>query len=687
MTAGGGSTPTRDDGGEILWVPPAERAAATAMARFLRWVAEREGVPEDYQAVWAWSTRPGSGFWAALAEFFEVASDGDWTVERTPGVDELSGADWFPQVQLNYAEHALRGDDARGPALVQLSEDRDPVDVSWVELRGRVGAFAAALRAWGVRPGDRVVGYLPNLVETVVALLGSAAVGAVWACCAPDYGTDAVIDRLAQIEPKVLVAADGYRFAGRPVDRTEEIEQIVAGLPSLERVVVVPRLRAAVGLDVAVPVVPWADVAATPAEPVFERVPFDHPLWILYSSGTTGLPKGIVHSQGGIVLEHLKWLGLHDDVRAGDRFFWFTSTAWMVWNASVSALLLGATVVLYDGAPNRPGADRLWELTAQSRATQFGTSAGYLTASQKAGLTPGRDHDLSALRTVLYSGSVLPVDGWRWVYEAVKGDVWLDAPCGGTDVCTPYVGGNPLSPVHAGEMQCRFLGTRVESWDEEGRHATDRIGELVVTAAMPSMPVRFWNDPDGSRFREAYFDVYPGVWRHGDWITITSRGTATVHGRSDSTINRHGVRMGSADIYAAVDRIPEVTDSLVIGAELGAGDYWMPLFVTLAQGQVLDAALRARIADEIRRSCSARHVPDEILQAPAIPHTLTGKRLEVPVKRLLQGFEPARAVNAGVVDTPEVLQWFTELGARRRAGTADPDPAGERVRAPADGSS
>lgn len=648
----------------MLWTPSPEQASSSAMARFSRWVADRARLSgDDYDALWSWSVRKGSGFWAGLAEFFDVVADGDWSVERDPSCTELSGAGWFPHVRLNYAEQALRGSDEHGPALVALSEGRAPVELSWQELRLAVGAFAAQLREWGVRPGDRVAGYLPNIAEAVVALLGTAAVGAVWACCAPDYGIDAVVDRLAQIEPTVLVAADGYRFGGRDVDRVAAIEEIAARLPTLRHVVVVPRIHDGVPPGTT----PWAEVVAAGTEPVFVRVAFDHPLWILYSSGTTGLPKGIVHSHGGIVLEHLKWLGLHDDVRAGDRFFWFTSTAWMVWNASVSALLVGATVVLYDGAPNRPGPDRLWQLAAQSRATQFGTSAGYLSASQKAGLRPGEEFDLSALRAVLYSGAVLPVEGWHWVYDAVKRDLWLDAPCGGTDVCTPYVGGNPMLPVHAGEMQCRFLGTRVESWDAEGRHATDRIGELVVTAAIPSMPVRFWNDPDGRRFREAYFEIYPGIWRHGDWITITSRGTAIVHGRSDSTINRHGVRMGSADIYAAVDRIPEVADSLVIGAELDGGGYWMPLFVTLVEGAELDEDLRARIADEIRRTCSARHVPDEILEAPAIPRTLTGKRLEVPVKRLLQGFDPARAVNPGVVDSPEALDWFTELGVRRRA--------------------
>jgi acetoacetyl-CoA synthetase len=639
------------------------------MARFAAAIACREGFqPDDYAALWAWSVRPGSGFWAELAEFFDVIGEGDWSAERAHRED-LSGAGWFPRVRLNYAEQALRHRDQDTPALVAYSEDTPPRSVSWADLRHQVGALAAALREWGVRPGDRVAGYLPDIPEGVVALLATAAVGAVWACCAPDYGIDAVVDRLAQIGPTVLIAADGYRFAGRQVDRRDEIERITEQLPSVRRVVVIPHSGTGAVVDGRMS---WSEVTEGQIEPVFERVPFDHPLWILYSSGTTGLPKGIVHSHGGITLEHLKWFGLHDDVRAGDRFFWFTSTAWMVWNASVAPLLLGATKVCYDGAPNRPGPARLWQLAADCSATHFGTSAGYLTACQKAGLRPEAEFDLSALGTVMYSGAVLPVEGWRWFY-AGGANVWLDAPCGGTDVCTPYVGGNPMLPVNAGEMQCRLLGTRVESWDADGRHGTDRIGELVVTAPMPSMPIGFWNDPDGSRYQEAYFSTYPGVWRHGDWITITSRGTAIVQGRSDSTINRHGVRMGSADIYAAVDRIAEVTDSLVIGAELDDGGYWMPLFVTLAEGVELDDGLRDRIRSTIREVCSARHVPDEILQAPAIPHTLTGKRLEVPVKRLLQGFDPARAVNAGVVDHPSALEWFRELGERRRAGDGKSD--------------
>jgi acetoacetyl-CoA synthetase len=652
------------------------------MALFAQRVAEREDLPTgDYDALWAWSVRPGSGFWSSLAVFFDVVADGDWSVERDRR-DDLSGAGWFPHISLNYAEQALRGSDEDGPALLGISEGSQPRTVTWTELRHQVGALSERLRGWGVGPGDRVAGYLPDIPEAVIAVLATTAIGAMWSCCAPDFGTDAVVDRLAQIDPMVLIAADGYRFAGRDVDRHEAIAEITRRLPSLRQVLIVPRVHP----EAPAGTTAWADACAGEIEPTFERVPFDHPLWVLYSSGTTGLPKGIVHSHGGIVLEHLKWLGLHDDVRAGDRFFWFSSTGWMVWNASIAALMLGATKVSYDGAPNRPGLDRLWQVAAECGATQFGTSAGYLTACQKAGFHPDAARDLPALRTVLYSGAVLPVEGWRWFYDGGT-DVWLDAPCGGTDVCTPYVGGNPMRPVYAGEMQCRFLGTRVESWDAEGRHSEDRVGELVVTAPMPSMPVAFWNDPDGTRYQEAYFDTYPGVWRHGDWITITSRGTAVVHGRSDSTINRHGVRMGSADIYAAVDRVPEVTDSLVIGAELPGGGYWMPLFVTLADGADMDDEVRGRVADIIRRVCSARHVPDEILLAPAIPRTLTGKRLEVPIKRLLQGFDPARAVNAGAVDNPEALAWFARLGADRRAaasGTDDAHPAsGSTQHAPA----
>jgi acetoacetyl-CoA synthetase len=579
------------------------------------------------------------------------------------GSTDMPGAAWFPGAQLNYAEQIFTQATDERPALLVLGEGRAPDEVSWSELREQVGALAAKLREWGVQPGDRVAGYLPNTPQAVVSLLAAASIGAVWACCPPDYGTGAVVDRLQQIEPSVLIAVDGYRYSGRDFDRREKLDAIVDALPSVRRVVLVPCDPAASHNP---EWISWDEATSTAAELSFAQVAFDHPLWILYSSGTTGLPKGIVHGHGGIIVEHQKWLGLHNDVQPGDRFVRYTSTAWMIWYVALGSLLLGATAVLYDGSPGHPGPQALWDIVADTKATYFGTSAGHIVATSKAGLRPRETHDLSALRCILSTGSPLPVASWRWVYDAVKPDVWLDAPSGGTDVCTPYVGGCPTKPVVAGEMQCRFLGTRVEAWDHDGKSLIGEVGDLVVTAPMPSMPLYFWNDPDGERYRSAYFDEFPGVWRHGDWITITDRGTAVLHGRSDSTINRRGVRMGSAEIYSAMDVIDEISDCLVIGAELPDGDYYMPLFVVLAADAQLDDALRNRINQHIRVTCSARHVPDEIIAVPAIPHTLTGKRLEVPVKRLIQGADLNDVVNVGVVDRPDVLPLFAEAGRRAR---------------------
>ena len=646
----------------LLWQPLPEVAAASRLVHFQGWLETTQGVPTaDYEELWQWSVEQPAAFWAALWEFFEVKASAPY--DAVLGSIDMPGAEWFPGARLNYAEQIFAQASDERPALLALAEGHEPYEVSWSELREQVGALAAKLRGWGVQPGDRVAGYLPNTPHAVISLLATASIGAVWACCPPDYGTGAVVDRLQQIEPSVLIAVDGYRYGGKDYDRTDELNTIVAALPSVRRVV----------LDAFDPAVQhnsewsnWDEATSTAADLSFAQVAFDHPLWILYSSGTTGLPKGIVHGHGGIVLEHLKWLGLHNDVQPGDRFFWYSSTAWMIWYVAVGSLMLGATAVLYDGSPGHPGPDALWDIVAGTSATYFGTSAGHLVATSKSGLRPRETHDLSGLRCIMSTGSPLPASGWRWVYDAVKPDVWLDAPSGGTDVCTPYVGGCPTKPVVAGEMQCRFLGTRVEAWDHDGTSLIDAVGDLVVTAPMPSMPLYFWNDPDGERYRSAYFDEFPGVWRHGDWITITERGTATIHGRSDSTINRRGVRMGSAEIYAAVDDIAQITDSLVIGAELPDGDYYMPLFVVLAAGAELDDSLRTRINQHIRATCSARHVPDEIVAVPAIPHTLTGKRLEVPVKRLIQGAAVNDVVNVGVVDRPDVLPLFSEAGRRAR---------------------
>ncbi len=658
--------PGTEDAPRLLSPPPAR--GDSSMARFIEWLrSERRVDVSTYEELWSWSVEHLEEFWAAAWDFFGIRSSQRY--DEVLRHRSMPGAAWFPGARLNYAQQVFEQAAADRPALIVTAEKCDPYEVSWPDLRRQVGALAQQLRDWGVQPGDRIGAYLPNIPQAVVAVLAAASIGAVWSCCAPDYGTQSVIDRFSQIEPVVLIVTDGYRYGGRVVDRRSEAAAIARALPSVRRVVGVSYVY-----DHEPPVsgvVPWNDAVAGDADLVFDPVPFDHPLWILYSSGTTGLPKGIVHGHGGIVLEHLKWLGLHNDVRPGDRFFWYTTTAWMIWNVVVGSLLVGATAILYDGSPAWPGKDGVWQLAARTRATFLGLSAGYVTASQKAGLTPGASHDLSALRCIMSTGSPLPRAGWQWIYDHVKADVWLDAPSGGTDVCTPYVGGCPLKPVYAGEMQCRFLGTRVEAWSDDATPLVDAVGELVVTAPMPSMPLYFWGDPDGRRYHEAYFDSFPGVWRHGDWITITSRGTAIIHGRSDSTLNRHGVRMGSSDIYAAVERLPEIAESLVIGAEFPDARYYMPLFVVLAEGAVLDDALKARITDSIRTHCSPRHVPDEILEVPGIPHTLTGKRLEVPVKHLIQGVPLERAVNPGVVDAPDVLAYYADLG-RRLASTGAP---------------
>ncbi|MEU3048979.1 MULTISPECIES: acetoacetate--CoA ligase [unclassified Streptomyces] len=650
-----------------LWQPDADRVAAARVTRFQAWAAEHHGAPAEggYPALHRWSVDELETFWQAVAEWFDIRFTTPY--ERVLADRSMPGARWFPGATLNYAEHALRTaeDPARSaePALLRVDETQEPAPVSWAELRRQVGALAARLRDLGVRPGDRVSGYLPNIPEAVTALLATAAVGAVWTSCAPDFGARSVLDRFQQVEPVVLFTVDGYRYGGKEHDRTATVAELRGELPSLRAVVHIPLL----GTEAPEGALDWAAVTAGETEPVFEQVPFDHPLWVLYSSGTTGLPKAIVQSQGGILLEHYKQLGLHCDLGPGDRFFWYTSTGWMMWNFLVSGLLTGTTVVLYDGSPGHPTTGAQWAVAERTGATLFGTSAAYVMACAKAGVHPSRDHDLSRIGCVATTGSPLPPDGFRWLHDEVRADLWIASVSGGTDVCSCFAGAVPTLPVRIGELQAACLGTDLRSFDPQGEPLVGEVGELVVTNPMPSMPVRFWNDPDGSRYRESYFETYPGVWRHGDWITLTETGSVIIHGRSDSTLNRQGVRMGSADIYEAVERLPEIRESLVIGLEEPDGGYWMPLFVHLAPGAVLDDALRDRVKRTIREQLSPRHVPDEIIEVPGVPHTLTGKRIEVPVKRLLQGTDLARAVNPGSVDNLDLLRFYEELAHTRRA--------------------
>ncbi|WP_233491239.1 acetoacetate--CoA ligase [Blastococcus sp. TBT05-19] len=647
-----------------LWRPNPDTVHRTRMATFARWVEERRGLsfgdPTEYDVLWRWSVENLDQFWGDLAAWTGVLPD--VPDDRVLTDRSMPGAVWFPGTTVNYAEQALAHATDAHPAIIAVAEDADPVEISWETLRGQVGAFAATLRGLGVRSGDRVVGYLPNVPEAIVAFLGAASIGAVWSACAPDFGTRAVLDRFAQIEPTVLVAVDGYRFNGRAHDRREVVAELRAALPTVRSTIAVPRLFAD---EVPEGAMSWADAVADEQEPVFEATPFDAPLWILYSSGTTGLPKGIVHGHGGVVLEQRKSGTLHSDLCPGDRFYWYTSTAWMMWNVVVSSLLSGATAVVHDGAPAYPTVDAQFALAASLGVTHLGTSPGYLAAVQKAGVRPGEDHDLSAVRVLASTGSPLPAGSYTWVYDAVGTHLQLTSASGGTDVATGFIGSSPLLPVTAGELQRPNLGVAVASWNEQGEPVAGELGELVVTEPMPSMPLHFWNDPDGERYRAAYFEPWPGVWRHGDWLEITERGTCVITGRSDSTLNRGGVRMGTADIYAAVEAFPEVLDCVVLGVEQPDGGYWMPLFVQLAPGEELTDDLVGRLKAAIRTTASPRHVPDEVLAVPGVPHTRTGKRLEVPLKRLFQGVDPAKAVNTGTVDDASLVEHYIALAKDR----------------------
>jgi len=647
---------------ERLWEPSAELVENSRLREFMAWLAtERDREIATYEELWRWSVEDLEGFWSAIWDFFGVRADG--RAERALGSRAMPGAEWFAGTSLNYAEHVFAGKDAAETAIVHASELRELGELSWGSLRVQVAAAAAGLRALGVERGDRVVAYMPNVPETIVAFLATASIGAIWSSCSPDFGPASVIDRFAQIEPKVLFAVDGYRYGGKDFDRRETLVQLQEAMPSLERTVVLPYLDPEPDLGGLRDATPWAELLASGegAELSFARVPFDHPLWVLYSSGTTGLPKAIVQSQGGILLEHLKKLHLHVDAHPGDRLFWFTTTGWMMWNFLVSGLLTRAAIVLYDGNPGHPDMGVLWDLAERAGVTMFGTSASYIAACMKAGLEPGAGRDLSRLRAVGSTGSPLSPEGFDWVYEQLGEDTWLFSTSGGTDLCTAFVGGVALLPVYRGELQGRALGAAVEAWDEDGKPAIDEVGELVVTAPMPSMPVSFWGDEDGSRYRAAYFEHYPGVWRHGDWIEITSRGTAVIYGRSDSTINRSGVRMGTSEIYRAVLGLEEIVDALVVDVPRPGTEGWMPLFVVLREGAALDDTLRGEIARRVRAQCSPRHVPDEVFAIAAVPRTLSGKVLEVPVKRILMGTPPEQAASRDSLANPAALDWFVEL--------------------------
>jgi acetoacetyl-CoA synthetase len=643
---------------EVLWEPTSQRIERAGVTRFTRWLSDTRGLDlPGYDALWHWSVNELEAFWTAIVEYFDVRLEtaGDGVLDSMA----MPGATWFPGATVSYAEHIFRDKRSDSVAIHHASELRELSAWTWGELREQTAQIAAGLKKLGVGPGDRVAAYMPNIPETVAAFLACASIGAIWSSAAPEFGARSVIDRFSQIEPKVMLAIDGYRYGGKDFDRSPMVAEVAGEVPSLQHVVKLGYLDGS----------GWEDGFLVAGEGLpFAPLDFSHPLWVLYSSGTTGLPKPIVHGQGGILIEQLKQGHLHLDAQAGDRVFWFSTTGWMMWNFLVGVLLTDASIVLFDGNPGYPDLGTLWNLAEETRMTTFGTSAAFIASCMKAEIEPAKGRDLRALGAVGSTGSPLSPEGFRWIYDRLGADTWLFSTSGGTDTCTAFVGGIPTLPVYLGELQCRCLGASVEAWDPDGHPLTDEVGELVITKPMPTMPIYFWGDtaPNseslvGERYRESYFEMFPGVWRHGDWIEITSRGTAIIYGRSDSTINRGGVRMGTSEIYRAVLAVPEVLDALVVDLPREGTDGWMPLFVVVKDGAELTDELIAQLRRRIREDCSPRHVPDEIRQITEVPRTLSGKVLEVPVKRILTGTPLDQAASRESLANPAALDAFVAL--------------------------
>ena len=659
--------------GDLLWEPGEKRKSKAHVTAYLNYLKKTKSLNfTSYGELWDWSVNNLEEFWGSVWNYFDIKASAPYSAVLSG--EKMPGAVWFKGAKLNFAEQVFRNFTEKKPALMFQSELEPLHEISWQEIKQKVSSLANALRKMGVKPGDRVVAYIPNIPEAVIAVLACSSLGAIWSSCSPDFGSRSVIDRFKQIEPKVLFVVDGYKYSGKNFDRRSVIDKLQKALPSLEQTIFIKYLfqETKNGTKEADPpnIIPWETLINNPSTLSFEQVPFDHPLWVVYSSGTTGLPKPIVQGHGGIIIELLKFTRFHLDLKVEDRFFWFSTTGWIMWNILLGGLLAGSTVVLFDGNPGYPDMNVLWKMAQEAKINIFGSGAPFYTACMKAGLKPGKDFDLSALKTIGSTGSPLPPDAFHWAYENIKKDLWVASVSGGTDVCTGFLGSSPLLPVHAGELQCSCLGVKAASFDENGNSLIDEVGELVITAPMPSMPLYFWNDKDNQRYFESYFDMYPDIWRHGDWIKINDRGACIITGRSDSTLKRMGVRMGSSEVYSAIEDLPQIEDSLIIGYDSPGGGYFMPLFVALQEELELDEQMKTIIKDKIKASLSSRHLPDAIYAIKEVPRTLSGKKLEVPVKKILMGFPIKKSINPDTMANPESINYFIEFAAKMNKESA-----------------